>query len=367
MISQPFLNVRPLHIPALLFAMLLALASGNAFAQGKPAPREHCWNRPAPETIAEMFKASGERETLRRQAQLDQRPPTNAVLLISNGGLKVAYSAGLLVGWAAAGERPRFSAITAVGVSALIAPFAFIGQDGDQAIADIFNCEARGLQDLAERAALSLDESVLAGIAREHIAGRRLFVGLPGSAARPEAVWDFGALASSGQSGALTLARDILRAAVVVHTSVVAGQGLAAFSQTFPQSDAFRSGGAGREFVLPPQLTPVVGAQTRYFFIHNDRLFWDDSAEYIQLREGRSGTEAPAPALLPAYDIIRQVVAAKSVFRFASPKSAGGLVPSGEFDLTYLRALFHHAYRHSRMGEEWTGDFPGLKLGTPRP
>jgi hypothetical protein len=69
---------------------------------------------------------------------------------------------------------------------------------------------------------------------------------------------------------------------------------------------------------------------------------------------------------MPGYDVVRQALAAKGGFRFASPKTASGLVPEGEFDLTYLRALFRYAYRQGRMGNEWTGEFPGLKLGMPR-
>ena len=313
-----------------------------------------------------MFITSAASGARQRQAQTEQREPTNAVLLISNGGLKVAYSAGLLVGWGEAGERPRFAAITGVGASALIAPFVFIGQAGDQAVADIFNCDAKNLGEVAERAASLLDENVFAAIAREHDAGRRLFVGLPGSAARPETVWDIGLLAKKRPPGALTLAKDILRAANNLYRPVASGDGLKGFVQTFPQNLAFRESGAGQEFLLPPQLMPSAGRATRYFLVHNDRLFWDESADYIGAHNAKPGSNARAPALLlPGYDVVRQALAAKGGFRFASPKTAAGLVPAGEFDLTYLRALFRHAYRQSRMGKEWTGEFPGLKLGVP--
>src|SRR5262249_13436959 len=64
---------------------------------------------------------------------------------------------------------------------------------------------------------------------------------------------------------------------------------------------AFRGGGPAQAFPSPPQLTPAAGAATRYYLIHNDRLFWDDSAEYIQARESRPGTPTPSPALIPGY------------------------------------------------------------------
>lgn len=359
-------NVGAFRRSAWLLAMFIALAADSACAQTRPGDRDGCWKKPAPETFEEMFTTPAGSSARQRQAQTDEREPTNAVLLISNGGLKVAYSAGLLVGWGEAGERPRFAAITAVGTSALIAPFLFIGQAGDQAVADIFNCDAKNLGEVAERAASLLDESVFAAIAREHDAGRRLLVGLPGSAARAETVWDIGLLAKKRPPGALALAKDILRAANVVYRPVASDESHKGFLRTFPQNLAFREAGAGQEFLLPPQLMPSAGRATRYFLVHNDRLFWDDSADYISARNAKPGSAAQAPALMPGYDVVRLVLATKGGFRFASPKTAAGLVPTGEFDLTYLRALFRHAYRQSRMGKEWTGEFPGLKLGVSR-
>lgn len=358
MIFNLVLNAGSFRLSALLLAMFIALTADGASAQ--------CWKTPAPETLEEAFRTSAGNDARRRQARAEQRELANAVLFISNGALKVAYSAGLLVGWGQAGERPRFAAITAVGTSALIAPFLFIGQAGDQAVADIFNCDAKDLGEVAERAASLLDDSVLAAIAREHDAGRRLFVGLPGSAARAETVWDIGLLAKGQAPGALTLAKDILRAAIILHRPVASGDGEKDFMQTFPQNPAFRADGTGQEFLLPPQLVSSAGAGMRYFLIHNDRLFWEESAEYIRIRNAKAGSDAPASALMPGYDVVRQALAAKGGFRFASPKTASGLVPEGEFDLTYLRALFRHAYRQGRMGKEWTGEFPGLKLAMPR-
>jgi hypothetical protein len=350
---------------ALLLALLLASIVESASAQTGQDIRGQCWQKPAPETIEEIFKTSANPGARSRQAQESQREADNAILLISNGGLKVAYSAGLLVGWGETGDRPRFAAITGVGTGALIAPFAFIGRAGDQAIADIFNCDARNFREIAERAASLLDDSTLAAIAREHDAGRRLFIGVPGSAARTETVWNIGLLAKNRPQGALTLAKDILRAAVGPHIPVVPEETQKAVVQTFPSNPAFREPGSGQEFLFPPQRAPLAGARAQYFLIHNDRLFWDDSENYIRSR--KPAGDGPAPALMPGSDIVRQVLAAKGSFRFASPKTATALVPDGEFDLTYLRALFRHAYRQGRMDKAWTGEFPGLRLSMSKP
>ncbi len=59
-------------------------------------------------------------------------PPTLDVLVISGGGDWGAFGAGVLTGWGRVeGElaRPQFDVVTGVSTGALIAPFAFLGDD----------------------------------------------------------------------------------------------------------------------------------------------------------------------------------------------------------------------------------------------
>jgi len=60
------------------------------------------------------------------------KPPTIDVLIISGGGDWGAFGAGVLKGWGRVqGElaRPTFDVVTGVSTGALIAPFAFLGDD----------------------------------------------------------------------------------------------------------------------------------------------------------------------------------------------------------------------------------------------
>jgi hypothetical protein len=362
--SSPPGRVARLPLAALISALLVILAGGSALAQGKQSPPNTCWQRPDPETLEEALRTSGNRARARK-AQGERGEPAKAVLLISNGAQKLAYSAGLLVGWGETGNRPRFAAITAVGPSALIAPFAFISFAGDQAIADFFHCQAGSLSDMAERAALSLDDSVLAAIAREHETGRRLYIALPGSAARPESVWDFGLLATSGHPDALALARDVLRAAIGPYKSVDPGGELRNVMQAVPKNPVFRQPGTGEEFLFPAQLATLSGEGTRYFLIHNGSVFEHESTAYIRARNAKPRPDRVA-ALVPGYDVVQHATTAKGGFLYASTKNVPGLLPQSEFDLIYYKALFRHAYRHARMGEEWTREFPGLPLPARR-
>ena len=66
-------------------------------------------------------------------AAKDSRPPpTIDILVISGGGDWGAFGAGVLKGWGrVSGERsrPLFDVVTGVSTGALIAPFAFLGDD----------------------------------------------------------------------------------------------------------------------------------------------------------------------------------------------------------------------------------------------
>jgi Patatin-like phospholipase len=64
--------------------------------------------------------------------------PTAHILSFSGGGDNGAFGAGLLVGWTAHGDRPKFKFVTGVSTGALIAPFAFLGPEYDAALTDVY-------------------------------------------------------------------------------------------------------------------------------------------------------------------------------------------------------------------------------------
>ena len=70
--------------------------------------------------------------------------PTAYLLSLSGGGDNGAFGAGLLVGWTAHGDRPKFKLVTGVSTGALIAPFVFLGPEYDAALTDVYtNINAR--------------------------------------------------------------------------------------------------------------------------------------------------------------------------------------------------------------------------------
>jgi hypothetical protein len=334
----------------------IALCLGLLLAAHSAA--EACWQPPEPQTMLELGHVVENQERRR----VHNAPATGPqVLAISGGGMKTAYGAGLLMGWGETGWRPDFSAVTGVGLSALVAPLAFLGSGQDRRIADLFFCEARSLEDMAERAASYLDPPALEAIARKHEAGGRLLVALPGSAARSESLWDLGAIAASRRPEAGAQIRRILLAAVDLTTVIDAAAVPAHFGAVVPRNRTFREIGAGEPFLralgASGGVSPASGAT---YLIHNGVLFPDEGAAYAARRgattEKRSPPHAEAP-LVPAYDFFLDAKAAGGAVRIASPRPYLTIQPVSDFDMAYLGALFLDAYRQGRMGREWRSTF----------
>ena len=317
-----------------------------------------CWRTPPSQTVEEIGHVVENQQRRMARRSGASAAPKPAALALSGGRLKTAYGAGLLVGWGETGKRPDFSAVTAVGVSALIAPFAFLGAEGDQKIADIFSCEAASLQDMAERAASYIDAGTLETIARRHDAGARLMVALPGSAARRETVWDIGALAASRHPKAQRYIRNILVAAVDLTTFIDPATMPMTVGALVERNTSFRQIGAGEPF-LSAGRTPAPAAAT--YLIHNGVLFPDEGEAYMAAARrtvaGAASPRADKP-VVPAYDFFLAAEASRAEVYIASPRPHLNLQPTSDFDMSYLRALFLDAYREGRMSREWRLTFP---------
>ena len=160
---------------------------------------------------------------------------TARYLALSGGGGNGAYGAGLLNGWTQSGQRPTFTTVSGVSTGALIAPFAFLGPSYDATVRDIYTggeaetlvaapdlgraafgsslFGGKGLLDLVSR---YVDADIVAAIAREHQAGRRLYVVTTNIDSKRGVVWNIGAIAASGRPDSIDLIRKVLAASASV-------------------------------------------------------------------------------------------------------------------------------------------------------
>lgn len=161
--------------------------------------------------------------------QADGRPLN--ILVMSGGGKYGAFTAGILNGWTAAGNRPPFDVATGISSGALIATLAFLGPKYDQKMTDYFIhlqradvyrwrivrgllsrtgvMDSEPLHQILERA---IDDEFMCDLRAGYAEGRRLYVGTGEVLTNRVAVWDLGAIASSGRPDARDLIIKILTA-----------------------------------------------------------------------------------------------------------------------------------------------------------
>ncbi|RTL64615.1 MAG: hypothetical protein EKK41_21395 [Hyphomicrobiales bacterium] len=337
-------------------------AASPAMAQDAPfsAPAfgaAPCWESAQPATVEESghVLANAEQRQVRRVSLA--RGGKAAVLALSAGEMRIAYAAGLLVGWGETGLRPDFSVVTAAGKSALLAPFAFVGDLGDKPITMLMNCaDASGWSQFADEAVALLDADILGAIARRHRAGARLLVALPGSPARQETVWDIGALAAAGDNASHALIARILKASIDLEALVppeASGHGA---GRLVERNRVFREVGTGEAFLWPDGM--AVGSGMVHL-IHNGVLFPDESDEFLT-RFKPADEDKPGVWLVPGLVLFKKGQAAHAQVRFASVRPNLNLAAQRTFDPAYLKGLYLWAFRQGRMGKEWRTRLPSL-------
>lgn len=158
------------------------------------------------------------------------------LLALSGGSEGGAFGAGFLNGWSDYGNRPVFDVVTGVSTGALMAPFAFLGEESDENLKAVYTTVSadnifvlRGLLEmLTTRDALAnnhplaqlleqyVSDEVIARIGREQIKGRRLYVGTTHLDSGRLVVWDMGAIALSNHVEATDLFRNVLLASASI-------------------------------------------------------------------------------------------------------------------------------------------------------
>jgi len=157
------------------------------------------------------------------------------VLALSGGGSHGAFTAGVLNGWSASGQRPTLDIVSGVSTGALIATYAFLGSQYDDRVREMYmattqgdiykmRCKASVLwkdsaassEPLQQLIAKHVTPQLLCAVAMAHSQGRRLYVGTTNLDTGRLVIWDMGAVAQSGQENALCLYRQIILASASV-------------------------------------------------------------------------------------------------------------------------------------------------------
>jgi hypothetical protein len=218
-------------------AVMLTLALMSAGAGGCGSPSVSQFRGLSPEQARSLARRMGEARARELDTDLRTafavRPPHN-VLVLSGGDQDGAFGSGFLKGWRRApGGRPEFDVVTGVSTGALMATFAFLGDERDDAAlravytgtnaGDVFRILAPGSFDalldtepLRQLIARYVTPEVVKRVAAEHRRGRRLYVATFDLDANQLVVWPLSKMAAESGDKCLERYRAVLLASASV-------------------------------------------------------------------------------------------------------------------------------------------------------
>jgi predicted acylesterase/phospholipase RssA len=337
-------------------------------------------------------------ERIRRKPTLEQLAKRRSVLCLSGGGSYGAFTAGVLCGWTARGDRPgvngrpNFSVVTGISTGALIAPYAFLGSKYDEEIRrfyttiddrDIYRWRPiRGLfsEAIADNTPLanlidqSLSPQIIQEVGDEHRKGRRLYIGTTELESGRFVCWDVGEIAARSGPGDRELIIQILL-------------GSSAIPAFFPPAripvtvdgrvlvENHGDGGASMPvFFRPPFVSPdersngsadLTGVDL--YVLVAGKLYAD--ARPIRERSLRIGARSISTLAyaqtraelqrLYLLSVLHGMNYHLAAIRPEYPAPGG----SAEFDRAAMNAMFKEGYGLAAFGEVWRRHPPGAGVG----
>jgi len=335
--------------------------------------------------LAGRIKALKERFASDRQ---DGNPSQINLLALSGGSEDGAFGAGFLVGWSEDGRRPAFDMVTGISTGGLAAPFVFLGPDYDHVLEELYTtttkkqifkaCVVCGLfggpafantKPLRRMIEANFTAEMFEKIAAEHRKGRRLWIGTTNLDSGRPVIWDIGALAASGQPGALELFHKILLA-----TSAIPGffppVAFVVETDGQPYTELHSDGGATFiTFLYPPEiigrtaleqlgddievnLYVILNAKNPPYYKETKPATYDilKRALYVTVQNKAVGDA------LRVYEIARRD---GLDYHMIMIPAEFGVTPVKDFDIDYMNALFEEGARLGRMVHPWLPAPPG--------
>lgn len=357
-------------------ALPLGIPNARFFADGDPGAM-----------IEEGTRAfEREQAALRAEGKPLTRLTPVYYLAVSGGGDNGAFGAGLMTGWTALGTRPEFKMVTGVSTGALIAPFAFLGPDYDDALRDVYTnmtpdkvFKVRGLtaalfdDAMADTGPLSqvistyADQKMLDAIAREYQQGRLLLIGTTHLDAQRPVIWNIGAIAASGQPGALELFRKILRASAAIPGLFQPVLFDVEVDGKKYQEMHVDGGAIAQLFLYPPSLnigTAAVRRVRHAYVIRNARLDPDYAASERRTISIAGRAISTMLAASGQNDVLRTYFVTQRDgvdYNLAYIGADFSAPKAGEFDQSYMRALYAYGFQEGKDGRAWHKVPPGLQ------
>ena len=303
-------------------------------------------------------------------------------LAVSGGGDFGAFGAGLLVGWSELGTRPEFKVVTGVSTGALIAPFAFLGEEYDARLKDVYT--TTGPDDVQERRSLLaaitsdgmadnaplyaliakyIDREMLDKIAAEYAKGRVLLIGTANLDARTPVIWNMGAIAASDAPGAEALFHRILLASAAIPGIFPPVMIDVEVDGQVHQEMHVDGGTVNQVFLFPPNVISVmkergvdIERKRRVYIIRNARLDPDWAMVDRQTMDIAGRAISSLIHTQGIGDLYRIYLISQSEevdYNLAYVGADFNAEHREQFDTAFMRALFDYGYRAGRVGYDW--------------
>ena len=301
------------------------------------------------------------------------------ILALSGGGADGAFGAGALAGLTRAGSRPRFSVVTGVSAGALIAPYAFLGQEWDQQLAEAYTggladhlLKPRGIGMIFGSSVYSgaplkrlvdhyLSDTLIKAIAREAASGRLLLIATTNVDTCETVIWDLGSVALNGGARAKTLIWEILVASasvpgmfppVIIHVEAHGAS----------HDEAHVDGTASVPFIVPSAFLRIAERQSgampppAVYVIVNGRLREDPLSVQLRFRSimSRSISTGLSHMVRTTLELTATTVQLDGAgFEYSAIPFAYPDIAPLDFRAARMRALFHYGYECARTERLW--------------
>ena len=331
-------------------------------------------------------------------------------LALSGGGDDGAYGAGFLCGLHVQNKLPKFKLVTGVSTGALIAPYAFIGDDECFQILSnsytgvtpqsIFRfkspfklfrtdsvAETRPLKKLLDK---YVSENVIRKIAREHLKGRRLYIQTTSLDAQRPVIWDIGAIATNAVCKSEISCTNMEYAIELIKEVMLASASIPVFfPPVYIPMQFYTNGNMGSSEPFPvmfPEMH-VDGGVASQVFVTGGVLDLKEIKNRIEkdgrklnvyvIRNGKLGPDPKivSPSLtkiaIRSSSTITKYDAAADIFRISTiVRSLGGnfhlqFIPESfptkskkMFDNKYMRSLFDFGFQQAHSEKPWLNSLP---------
>ena len=298
-----------------------------------------------------------------------------SILALSGGGAYGAYGVGVMSGWTETGERPEFDIVSGVSTGALISVFAFLGEEYDELLRELYTTTTnadifidRGVagflgDSLYDYAPLKrqiervVTQDILDRVAAEHLKGRRLYVGTTNLDSSELVVWNMGEIATGGRSDPLLHFQKILRASAAV--PVFFEPVYIKPKRGVQLRQAHADGGLKAPILVDDFMFRSKTDEKRLYVIVNDSLLEKSASSAIEATipsiARKSVTTLLRTSIVQSVyrAYVRSVVAKGDFFLAYVPDEFNDSVGSLDFDPVVMQALFDAGREDALSGIGW--------------